>query len=179
MSNRVLIVLARSKSWYAPLIRAITDTWFNHAFIVYQDEGFEDWVALDVLKDGPEVLPIERAMKRYQRIECWEYDGDLWEGVKKSKEDIGCGYDWLGLFTALFKLLLFKLLRIKLLRPVHWASKYMCFEWVLTIMKRAGVQGGENLDPAVVPPAQFCDFLERHEDFFQVIPPEEVWIRSS
>lgn len=175
MSNRVLIVLARSKSWYAPLITAITDTWFNHTFLVYFDKDFDRWMALDILSDGPVILPVGRAMKRYKRIECWEYSGDLWEGIQKSVYDIGGGYDWLGLFAAIIKLVLFKVLRIKVLNPIHWASKYMCFEWVLTIMKRAGVAGGENLDPAVVPPAQFCNFLERHEEFSHVTPPVEVW----
>ena len=175
MSGRVLIVIARSKSWYAPLITAITDTWFNHTFLVYEDEKFGDWMTLDILSDGPIILPIGRAMKRYKRIECWEYDGDLWGGVKKSKGDIGGGYDWLGLAASVFKLILFKVLRIKRLNPVHWASRYMCFEWVMTIMKRAGVAGGEDLVPSIVPPAQFCNFLEKHEDFTQVIPPVEVW----
>jgi len=175
MSNRVLIVLARSTSWYAPLIRAITGTWFNHAFFVYKDEGFDNWMALDVLDDGPIILPVKRAMERYQRIECWEYEGDLWKGIQQSGRDIGGGYDWLGLFTSIIKLLLFKFLRIKSLKPIHWASRYMCFEWVLTVIKRAEVHGAENLDPVVVPPDQFGNFLERHEDFFQVIPPEEVW----
>ncbi len=175
MSNRVLIVLARSNSWYAPLIRAVTDTWFNHVFVVYQDKGFEEWMALDILEDGPVILPVDRAMKRYQRIECWEYKGDLWEGIRLSGGDLGGGYDWLGLFTSIIKLLLFKILRIKRLKPIHWASRYMCFEWVLTVMKRAGVPGGENLDPVIVPPAQFCNFVERHGDFLKVNPPKDVW----
>ncbi len=175
MSARVLIVLARSKSWYAPLITAITDTWFNHTFLVYEDERYHDWMALDILTDGPMLLPVDRAMKRYARIECWEYDGDLWPGIGESGKDIGGGYDWLGLFASLLKLVLFKVFRLKFLNPIHWASKYMCFEWVLTILKRAGVEGSENLDPAIIPPAQFCNFLERHENFFQVVPPIEVW----
>lgn len=177
MKNRVLIVLARSKSWYAPFITAITDTWFNHAFFVYEDKDFDQWMALDVLPGGPVILPVSRAMDRYLRIECWEYDGDLWEGLRKSVDDIGGGYDWLGLVSAISKLILFKIFRIKRLRPVHWAHKYMCFEWVMAIMKRSGVAGSENLDPAIVPPAQFCNFVERHDDFFQVVPPEEVWKR--
>jgi len=175
MSTRTLIVLARSNSWYAPLITAITDTWFNHVFFVYEDKDFNNWMAIDILENGPVILPVERAMERYRRVECWEYDGDLWKGVKGSCQDIGGGYDWLGLFFAIIKLLAFKIFRVERLRPIHWATKYMCFEWVMTVMKRSNVPGSESLEPSIVPPAQFCNFLDRHENFFQVIPPEEVW----
>ncbi len=175
MKERVFIVLARSNSWYAPLITGLTDTWFNHVFFVYEDTKFGGWMALDILSDGPVILPISRAMKRYQRIECWEYDGDLWDGIKQSKNDIGGGYDWLGIAAAIFKLTLFKIFRIRKLKPVHWASRYTCLEWVMTIMKRADVAGGDKLVPSIVPPAQFCRFLESHEDFTLVIPPIEVW----
>lgn len=174
MSNRTLIVLARSNSWYAPLITAITDTWFNHTFILFEDMKFGGWMALDILADGPVILPLSRAMKRYKRIECYEYNDTLWRGIKQSKDDIGGGYDWLGLFSSILKLALFKIFRIKRLKPVHWASKYMCFEWVLTIMKRNGVEGGENLDPILVPPAEFSHFLDKHERFSYVDTPNEV-----
>ncbi len=176
MNGRVLIVLARSKSWYSGFITAITGTWFNHVFFVYEDGKFGGWLVLDILSDGPVILPPKLAMKRYKRIECWEWKGNMWAGIRESKDDIGSGYDWLGLFGAIFKLTLFKLFRIKRLNPVHWASRYMCFEWVMTVMKRAGVAGGENLNPAIVPPADFNSFVEKHEDFSCVVPPRGVWI---
>ncbi len=173
--QRKILVLARGNYWWAPLISSLSGTWWNHVFFLYEDEFWDDWLAVDILTTGPTLLTGKRALKRYKKVECYDVQPDIGQALRDSKEDIGSGYDWLGLFVSLFLLLLFKATGYKRFRPLHSIARYTCLEWIITVLKRANVNGTEKFTPIITPPEEFETFIAECSSVTKTETPKEIW----
>ena len=183
--QHVSIVLTRSNHWYGKVIRWITKSNVNHAFISYYSKQWGGAWAVDVAERGVVKIPLELALKNCEYKEVYYLNNvDLGTAMPKFRNYIGVNYDWWGIVGFFFKILAWRLFGRKFCNLIQRKDRHFCSESVVIFMQNA-----ENapswileLDPSTVAPGGTCEFLgvpslqqvlQKH-----VVTDEVVWEKS-
>ena len=147
---------------------------FNHAFILFLDPMWEEWQTVDITKSGVQILPWYKSLGRVKEIECWKYRRTLIHGLQASSNLIGQKYDWLGLAINVLRLFIWRLFGRRWKTPLHDVTRYMCFEFIISLIQLAGISSALQLEPSVTPPEELRNFLKLNGGFEVVSCPMEV-----
>jgi len=166
----VLLCLSRSRNWWAPLVCWLAQVPTNHAFVLYQDERWGGWWALQIGPLGTQLLPAKAVMDEQRRVEAYRYvGGDPWPAMRAVSRYVGEGYDWLGLGWGMVRLAWMRLTGNKL-RAWHWGRRAYCFEVLAAMLKHWQLLGG---DPADAQPREIRGLLRSRTQFREELVPEE------
>ncbi len=135
----VLIAFTTSNALYARVLRWLMQDRVHHALLFYESP-FLGWLALEIDEDGVHLVHPNRALKRITKMECYETDYDLTVGMLAMKHYIGSKYDWLGLLSGAWRLLLFRLFGYVSKHGTHVLSRMFCSEVVTGICQYSGMQ---------------------------------------
>lgn len=161
----VLICLAASHTWYGKLIRKLTQSKYNHAYIIYTSYLFGGWWAVEIAEDGIQLLPLEKVKKKYYENDCFEYAYNLDLGLQRTRLMVGKKYDWLGVLGFGVKILVKKLFRRNVENAFEDNRRLFCSEYVASVLKYAGAFGFEKTDPSQMSP----------DDIFRVVNALECY----
>ena len=153
MSDKVLVCLTASNKFYAKLIRKITGSNVNHAFIAYKSKEWGGWWAVQTDNRGVVKIPAESV--EFNHIECYSFeDRDLSSAMKKMRYVYGEKYDWLGIFGFLIKLLVWRLSGRAIANPLHRKGELFCSEYVTNFLQQVDGMNERfiHLDPSSVAP---------------------------
>jgi len=171
MKERILIVPAATKEWWASIIRFVLRSKFNHIFIIYESMLWGSWWAVDIRKYGVVKVPSEKATDRVKYAEFWECRLPLERGLKETRKYVLSGYDILGVISASIKWALWRFTGFEWTRPVHSADKMWCPEYVAMIIRMSGIPHAESMEPAVSFPGDIQSFMDSSIYFKQVDNP--------
>lgn len=150
---KTVVCLAASNSWYGKVIRWITRSNVNHAFVAYYSDVHGGWQALQTDKRGLVEVPVESL--HYYVMDCYELPVlDLLTGLPKCRNLIGDAYDILGIFGFLLKIIVWRLIGRHLLKPLHRKGELFCSEFVVGYLQRVDdmYSWAMSLDPSSVAP---------------------------
>lgn len=153
MSSRVLVCLSASNTWYGKMIRKVTGSTVNHAFIAYESALWGGWNAVQIDQRGVVGVPVQNV--KYDYVECYEFkDVDLNTAFPKSRDLVGDSYDWLGIVGFLLKIIVWRLFGKRLFNPLHRTGDLFCSEFVVSFLQRASTvyKWVLDLDPDSVAP---------------------------
>jgi len=111
MERRPLVCLSASGSWYGSVIREMTHSNVNHAFIAYYDEAWGGWQALQTDERGVVEVTMESLHHKY--VECYG-----------------------GIVGQLLKLAVWRIAGRKILNPLHRSGELFCSEFCTTFLQR-------------------------------------------
>jgi len=172
MSNRPLVCLTASDTWYGKAIRGVTGSNVNHALIVYYSEAHGGWQALQTDQRGLVEVPAETVKHSY--IECYEFpDLDLMTALPKCRDLVGDSYDWAGIAGFLLKIASWRLFGRRIVNPLHEKGELFCsefaarylqlvdgmYDWMLKV-KPSGMAPGGKSEELGVPSLQ--ELLQVH-----------------
>jgi len=135
MERRPLVCLSASGSWYGSVIREMTHSNVNHAFIAYYDEAWGGWQALQTDERGVVEVTMESLHHKY--VECYDFKYvDLLTALPSVRELIGDKYDYWGIVGQLLKLAVWRIAGRKILNPLHRSGELFCSEFCTTFLQR-------------------------------------------
>lgn len=134
-SHKTVVCLSASDSWYGKLIRYITKSTVNHAFVAYYSELHQGWQALQTDGRGVVEVPIESL--KYCHKECYVFpDLDLLTAIPKSRNYLGDAYDFLGILGFLLKIVVWRLVGRRIVNPLHKKGDLFCSEFVVLFLQK-------------------------------------------
>jgi hypothetical protein len=169
--NRVLICLAASKNWYGRLIRKLTGSKYNHAYIIYTSYLFGGWWGVEIAEDGVVKLPLEKIKAKYYLNDCFEYEYNLDLGLQRTRQMVGKKYDWLGVLGFGLKILIKRLFRRKVDNTLQAGGRLFCSEYVASVLKLAGAFGFEKVVPEEMSPGDIAKILLKNSAYRKVETP--------
>lgn len=164
----MLVNISASDTWYGRAIRWATKSKFNHSFFTYRSDFWNRFYTTDIDERGVRLLPAAKVYRQFIRLESYECDIDLKEGLRKCQSDIGEGYDWGGVF-GIFLSLFFKAFKNR--NAFENSSRMFCSEFVAKVLRSAKVPGSEKLEPDLVTPEDVRRFIIDSPHFTQVENP--------
>jgi hypothetical protein len=164
---KVLVCLSAGNGVVGTLIRKLTQSEVNHAFLAYPDTEWGGWWAAQIDQRGVILVPAESV--ECKTLVCYEYNRDISYALPKTRQLIGSKYDFLGIFGFLCKLSVWRLFHKKILNPIQNKGELFCSEMVTTFLKAADISWAQRLDPASTSPGDLYNFLE-NDSRFQTIP---------
>lgn len=172
-----------SSKWYGKLIRRLTKCEYNHVYMEYVSE---DWDSTDIVRlDGirhseirgvhfdlditPEGVIAVPTRKRDEVVKKFypltiEEENSLTYSLSRKVNKLGNKYDWVGLFSGLFRLLLWRATGKIVLRSVHSKGRMFCSEMVSTVLKDAFMDWGTV--PSETSPCDVLDYVQRSGHFW-------------
>jgi len=178
MASRVLVCLSASDTWYGKMIRKVTGSPVNHAFIAYESGRWGGWNAVQIDQRGVVGVPIESV--KYDYLECYEFKNiDLNTAFVPSRTLVGDAYDWLGILGFLLKILVWRVLGKRIFNPLHKKGDLFCSEFVVTFLQKAHAVYSWvlDLDPDSVAPGgkdlgtpSLRQELKKHSDTVHEVP---------
>lgn len=169
MTEKLLICLSSGNGAVGSIIRKLTGSDVNHAFLAYVDPLFSGWSATQIDERGVVCVPAESV--EHKELVCFEYNKDLLPYLPAIRKLIGSKYDFLGIFGFLCKLSVWRLFGKKILNPIHKKGELFCSELVTTFLKDAGVPWAVQLDPPSVSPGDLYKMLDKDESFVSIPVP--------
>lgn len=169
----ILIGVAATSSWYGKLIRKLTRSRVNHAFVLYWDIAWECWQAIQVDKRGVVIVPAKRILDQKLYTEFYRTDRDtfMYSTLHYMRDVMGSQYDWLGIFGFLLKLIARRLLGMSVENPVEKKGELFCSEFVALLLKRANLW--VDVDPPSVSPKRLSRWLRNNVLFKRC--DDEAW----
>ncbi len=149
----VLICLTAGSEFYSKVIRKLTHSDVNHAFVAYKSREWGGWWAVQTDERGSVKVPVENV--KYEYIECYEFpELDLKSAMPRMRDVVGDKYDWEGIGGFMIKLAAWRLFNRKIVNPLHQTGDLFCSEMVTTFLQRADDMYGwaMKLNPAGVAP---------------------------
>ena len=173
MRDRILICLSASDDFVGRFIRWITQSQFNHVFILYESSLWGGWWAAQITPEkGIHKIPANH-LEDVDRIECYEGVGtghDISKGLKTLRDAIGIKYDYLGVWNGLLRAIIMRLFGKKI-PAIHSSKRMFCFEFVIRVLQEAGIPGIQEYSPVSTPPRELRKFLIRSATFKSVNSP--------
>lgn len=159
-------VLAATDALYARFLRWLMHANVNHAMLVYQDERWGGYWAVEIDECGVRVVPLERIKARYLRLDFYRCSkGDFKAAFQEMRKAVGARYDWKALLINIVRLLVRRVFGRTFGKQMHRLSRYMCSEFVADYLIHAGVRGAEvAFIPSLTSPADLQRFFENHRD---------------
>jgi len=134
-SFKTVVCLSASDTWYGKLIRKVTRSNVNHAFIAYYSDLHGGWQALQTDERGLVEIPVESL--KYSYKECYEFPMlNLLQVLPHCRNLIGDKYDWLGILGFLIKVIFWKYLGRKIVNPLHKKGELFCSEFVVLYLQK-------------------------------------------
>lgn len=146
---------------------------YNHMIVLFLSPLFGRWMSIDITKEGVQIVPASKSFERIEEIECWKYRRSFVNGIQATSNLIGAKYDWLGLSINIIRLFLWRLFGLKWERPLHDVTRYMCFEFGITMLKLSGISSALHMDASVTPPEDLRQYLIHNGGFEVVACPVE------
>ena len=152
--NKRYIGFSASNKIYGRLIRWLTGSKINHAFILC--DNLQDDFGIQVDGKGVRYVNPLSLTKDKPFVELYEYTEDEYavdQGIRDNCFYIGSKYDWWGIIGFLIKILFMKVCRQDISNPIHREGELFCSEYVATVLNSAEVTfDGESLSPANTSP---------------------------
>ena len=175
-SRRVFFAVSASNTWYGKIIRKLTRSRFNHAFLVFHDMALQCKMVVQVDSDGVRLLPLDLIVDgMYSEIELFEYNGhDVSPYLPCLSTYVGTGYDWKGVWGYLIKLAHWRMFRRHIQNPVENKGELFCSEMVAFFARSAGIPWFNSLDPASVDPKMLYRIMCRDASKFKSVMLSEL-----
>lgn len=171
----VYVVLAATNVFYARILRWLMNSRYNHAMLVFFDELWESWWAVEVDERGVRLAPLETLKNRYGAYVVYVPEGNMYCGLRGMLPYVGRKYDWKALFNGVWLYFRRKFTGRTDIEKFESVSRYMCSEFVTEFLQKAGVKGTEELVPSLVSPAMLQEHFESSGAFVHVQnPPFEL-----
>jgi len=170
MLYKITIGVSKTKGLFEWLIRKVTKSVVNHAFIIYQSSTWQsDW-AVQVDTKGVRLLPVSKVLHKAKAYKLYVAKGiDLSVGLRESQGLIGLQYDYMGVLGFLVYLWR-KRFSFKAARNVlHRKDAMFCSEFVATVLRNAGAPGAEDLIPSCTSPRDIMEYLDHEPDLYQCV----------
>lgn len=180
-----IICLTAGREFYSKMIRVMTHSNVNHAFVAYKDELWGGWTAVQTDLRGVVKVPAESV--ECNHIECYEFPMlDLKTSMPRVRDLVGDHYDWEGIGGFLIKLWAWRIFGRRIVNPLHETGDLFCSEMCATFLQNvdgmydwmlalnpAGVAPGGSPAYLGTPSLQW-EFKNRPEDVRRVAVPWEV-----
>lgn len=135
------------------LIRKITGAKASHAWLLYKDSFFHDtYMVMEATEWGVREINAEIFWDRNLVVSVHRPQVDMTEAVRSSGEVLGKIYDFWGLLGMPIVLAVYKWLNLKIRNPLQSPSGLFCSELVMSLMKKAGHPGTEEVGPSETSP---------------------------
>jgi hypothetical protein len=171
-SEGVLIAVSASNNLVGRIIRFLTDSSVNHAFILYESRLWGGWWAAQIDEYGVRKLPAKVVIPTYKRVDLYRYAGKtLSPGLQACRYMVGWKYDWLGIVGFIFKLVIWRLLGKRIFNPLHGRHREFCSEFVSNVLKKAEVPSFSSVDPASISPGDVLSIIKADPLFRRVDVP--------
>ena len=171
----VYVVLAATDLFYAKVLRWLMGSKYNHAMLVFFDELWEAWWAVEVDERGVRLAPLDSLKKRSGEYVVYVPEGNMYCGMRAMLPYIGKKYDWKALLNGLWLYFRRKFTGRTDLEKFESVSRYMCSEFVTEFLQKADVKGTANHVPSLTSPAMLQEHFESSEAFVHVQnPPFEL-----
>ena len=162
---RVLIAFTTSDALYAKVLRWLMRSRIHHSLLFYKSPHL-GWLALEIDEDGVHLVNPNRALKRITKMECYESGYDLTTGLLAMKHCIGKRYDWLGLLSGVWRLLLYRLFGYVSKKGSHSISRMFCSEMITGVCLYSGIPAARELKMESTWPTLLRD---------TIVPDPKVW----
>jgi hypothetical protein len=171
--NRVFICLSASRGLFSWIIRKLTKSKYNHAYILYTSYLFGGWWAVQIDQRGVRKLPASQVTKKYYLNTCYEYEFNLDRGLQHTRSMVGAKYDWLGILGFFVKLLVKKIFKKEIGNLTQSKSRNFCSEYVASVLKYSNAFGFQKCNPAEMDPDDIDDIISHHGAYSPRKCPED------
>lgn len=144
---KVYVGLSANKSLFGRIIRWLTRSEANHAFLLLSGSKQE---AVQIDSKGVRFTEAAPLLKNKKKVEIYQYEPnkEIQKGFYLTLDYIGSEYDYLGIFGFLIKLIFSRLLMWDVNSLVHRKGEYFCSEYVATVISASGISlKGEPVTP--------------------------------
>ena len=168
------ICFARWKGALWWLIRKLVGIEWNHSWIEYTSKDFNGQMAVHCSAKGVVNIPRHLIFKNRRLDRQIKYlcaDGDaVSRGFEVHRECIGYKYDYYGLIVNILLLQLQKVVWWKKLSPYHNDKKFLCSEFVASILKSGGVEEFKDIEPILIDPGKLERLCRNSSTFISSRP---------
>jgi hypothetical protein len=170
----ILVALSASDNLVGRIIRALTGSSVNHAFILYESDLWGGWWAAQIDERGVRKLPAKVVLPTYEKVYLYRYMGkSLAVGLKACRYMVGWKYDWLGILGFICKLVVWRLIGRRIFNPLHGRNREFCSEFVSNVLKKTPVPSFENQDPASLSPGDVLSIIKT-DPFFRKVELSDI-----
>lgn len=162
----ICIGFGTNKKWVSKLIRWATRSSWSHVWVEYPSGIWGGrWVAHSQ-SEGVVKVPLEQIEVAYPTRKLYECNPNLENGFLWARTRISAKYDYGVIWNALL-LVLYRATKWEWLWKIvaKNAARYSCSEFVCGILKAAGVEGTEGLDPELTTPGDLEKFCSGSNNF--------------
>jgi hypothetical protein len=172
-----------SSTWHGKLIRKLTKCEYNHVYMEYVSE---DWDSTDIVRlagirhsetsgvhfdlditpEGVIAVPTRKrdgVVKKFYPLTI-EEESSLTYSLSRKVHTLGNKYDWVGLFSGLFRLLIWRVMGKNVLRSVHSKGRMFCSEMVSTVLKDAFMDW--DTVPSETSPCDVLNYVANSKHFW-------------
>lgn len=175
-SEGILVAVSASNNLLGRIIRFLTDSSVNHAFIMYESRLWGGWWAAQIDERGVRKLPAKVVLPTYEKVFLYRYvvagplqgASALSAGLQACRYMVGWKYDWLGIVGFIFKLMIWRLLGRRVFNPLHGRNREFCSEFVANVLKKAQVPNFSKVDPASISPGDVLELIKADPHFRRV-----------
>ena len=165
------IILARRKKFYAKLICKLLNSTVMHAFIIYKDDFWNIWMALEIDEQGTRICTFDSIKNNYDYLEYYKCPSCCFHLLPTIKKHLNKKYDYLKLIINIGRLIIDKLFKKKISNKFDRTSKFICTEFVAFFLKKIGIIGAQELIPSLTSPKSLQKFLQNNNQFFKTTNP--------
>jgi len=128
-------------------------------------------MAIEIGPEGPRIISVKQLLQEQVYIEAYQCKIDVWPAIRSMRDDLGSGYDFLGLFWNIVRLIIYGIFRLEILKPVHFISKWFCSEFCSEILIRSQIPGTEDWRSSDISPADLRKLYSKSDHFEYVFYP--------
>lgn len=167
------VCFQKSHTWYGWLIRKLTGSPWNHVYIEYASDDWGQRFDLDITPRGVLSVPTKGRsgdVLKYMTNDVQDRD-KVTDAMRDSVRRLGDRYDWVGLFSGLFRLIIWRIFGRRLLKSVHSKGRMFCSEMVSTILQ--GAFQDWDAKPSEISPADVLVYIKSHPERFFPLPVQK------
>lgn len=146
---------------------------FNHSFLIYKSNDFNQWFSIDIIENGIILQPAYKSFNRCDIIKVIKPEFDLNKGIIKTSKFFGNEYDYPGVLGAIYSI-------IKYVFTGHYdedirnsPKRFVCSEYVVTAIKESGVDLG---NPMAIYPNLLSKLTEEDNRFTTIVEKKNLTI---
>ena len=163
----ILIAFSTSDKVYAKILRKIMDCPYHHTFLFVEFKEF-GWMALEIDNKGVRFVNVNSIGTYAKKLIYFKPTKDLSNGLILMKNYIGKKYDWKGLFSGAWRLLIKKWFEHEINDGEENPNRMFCSEFVASVLQKSSIPGTSCWIPANISPKMLYDFIKNNEYFIEI-----------
>ena len=146
---------------------------YNHCFLFYSSEDFNDFMVVDIIENGIVIQPAKIRLDKSTYTVLIESDLDIAKGVRYTSNYLGLRYDYKGVFGAALATFKFVFTGKEDKHIINSPERFLCSEYVTTVINNSDEDFYIG-EPMKTYPNLLCELTKADKNFTTLIEKKNL-----